>query len=128
MQLYVRTGARGKVKPEPARSAHTSVGHTGPSLACTAAPSTHYAFISFPGHALSRSNVMTAPVLDGGEYGTGKVPAHDMWRLLLAEPSTPRGNLTIRQRAVLRDLLVGKDDLTKAAANITDPTDKSPCE
>ncbi len=73
-------------------------------------------------------SVTIAPVLDGGEYSSGKVPVHDLWLLLLAEPSTPRGNLTVRQRAVLRDLLVPKDDLLRAAANLTDPTDTSPCE
>ncbi|KAG2430167.1 hypothetical protein HXX76_010266 [Chlamydomonas incerta] len=95
-----------------------------PAPACTAgAPC---ALCAATQKTLGYGNVVIAPVLDGGEYGTGKVPAHELWRLLLAEPSNPRGILTIRQRAVLRDLLVGKDDLAKAAANIIDPTDKSP--
>ncbi|KAG2447806.1 hypothetical protein HYH02_007263 [Chlamydomonas schloesseri] len=60
--------------------------------------------------------VKITPGVDDGEFASGVVPAHAIWRLLMEEPQA-RAGLTIRQRALLRDMVIPTGTIRELAAN-----------
>ncbi|KAG2430168.1 hypothetical protein HXX76_010267 [Chlamydomonas incerta] len=80
-----------------------SVTHGAEVFNCSAEKPCHLCTATMDKYGTRTVKIM--PGLDDGEFASGVVSAHAIWRLLMEEPKA-RAGLTIRQRTLLRDMVI----------------------